>query len=1059
MAAPLDRWAVLACMLTCAPDVLVAQGVTGAAVQGRVTDQANAPIAEATILVTNGSNGGRWQSATGPQGRFYLEHLSVGGPYIIEVRAVGFAPVRRDGVYLSLGQRLTTDFALRPAAVELEPITVTAAPDPRINAGRTGPEQVISESTIARLPMAGFRDVAEAVRIVPQVVRSPPGELYSPPGELSIAGQTVSLNSLQIDGATGNDLLSGAIATAGRDLGLRTIAVEALQELQVVSAPLDVRFGEFAGGLVNAVTKSGTNRFSGSLFGYFAAPGLVGKDPEGTRGGDFEAWEMGLTLGGPVVRDRAAFFVEAGFQHGALPQNFPLIGTDTTGGADSVGVGIRRASAERFQAILRDRYGVEGGSFATPIELSGTPGNLFAKATVQLGLNSRVEASHIFSRSVPVLPGAGCRAPEAFYCLSSRAFTLDVTTHATRLGWTGTIGHGVANELLLARLRFLHRCIPNSTFATLFVGADNGQLSAGTADFCLGERNQQEILELTDNLSFSVGSHRLVVGTHNELLRLPTRQFFQFGFYNRWEFGDLDSLEQGLADHYEATLPTSARTAGPLSDLRVTQLGFYLQDQWAPNSKLTLTGGIRLDVPFVSATPHPNPALREALKIDNTVSPSGNPLWSPRLGINYDLSGTGVTFLRGGIGLFAGRPAYDWFNNVYVHTGLDALHLDCSDENVPPFEIDLTRQPTTCGDGAASASDLVNFFDPGFRFPRSLKVAVGADRRLPWGMVGTVDLLYNRSLDQLDQVDVNLGPPTPQGGEDGRLLYGTIGADGQASPSRTSPAFNQVIQVRNAAGDRSFSATLQLQKRFLSATELAASYTRTSSRDRLSDVDGGLNGVANGGDLEARRLATSAWSVPHRVTLLASANLPLDIRLTLFYEGMSGGAYDYVVDGDANADGFGGDPLYVPADVRPGGDVSLVTETPGGWVAAPATDYQQLDGFIEGERCLQASRGRLIRRNTCRNPWVNHTEARFSKLFPTQGGQSLELIAEVFNLLHLLDSDWGLVRGIDGTGLLRLVGYDAGLGRGIYTLQIPRRRALDVDASRWRMQLGARYTF
>jgi hypothetical protein len=227
----------------------------------------------------------------------------------------------------------------------------------------------------------------------------------------------------------------------------------------------------------------------------------------------------------------------------------------------------------------------------------------------------------------------------------------------------------------------------------------------------------------------------------------------------------------------------------------------------------------------------------------------------------------------------------------------------------------------------------------------------------------------------------------------------------------------------------------------------------------LSDVGGGLNGVASDGSLETRRLATSDWSVPHRVTLLASANLPLGVRLTLFYDGASGGAYNYVVDGDANADGFGGDPLYVPADVRPGGDVSLVTETPGGWVAAPATDYQQLDGFIEGERCLQASRGRLIRRNTCRNPWVNHTEARFSKLFPTQGGQSLELIAEVFNLLHLLDSDWGLVRGIDGTGLLRLVGYDAGLGRGIYTLQIPRRRALDVDASRWRMQLGARYTF
>jgi len=354
----------------------------------------------------------------------------------------------------------------------------------------------------------------------------------------------------------------------------------------------------------------------------------------------------------------------------------------------------------------------------------------------------------------------------------------------------------------------------------------------------------------------------------------------------------------------------------------------------------------------------------------------------------------------------------------------------------------------------------VSFFEPDFRFPRSLKAPAGADRRLPWGIVGTIDLLYNRSLDQVDRADANLGTPTPQAGEGGRLLYGTIEASGEPQPSRPRAAFNQVIQVRNAAGDRSFSATLQLQKRFPNATELAVSYTHTSSRDRLSDADGGLDGVAGDGSLETRRLATSDWSVPHRVTLLASANLPLGVRLTLFYQGVSGGAYNYVVDGDANADGFGGDIIYVPADVRPGGDVSLATRNESGaLVPAAAAKYAELDRFIGEERCLRVSRGRLMRRNSCRSPWSNHTEVRLSKLLPTLRGQSLEMSLEVFNVLHLFDSDWGLVRGIEGNGLLQLVGYDPDLGRGIYTLQIPRRPALDGDASRWRMQLGARYTF
>lgn len=1039
-------WSVLLLVALVMARPAAAQGLAGAALQGRITGSDSTPIDGATVLATNLANGERWQATTGSSGRFYIEHLSIGGPYTIEARAVGFSPAARSGYYLSLGQRLMLDLVLAPATVELEPITVVSRPDPRINASRTGPEQVISESTLSRIP-ALSRNFADLVRVAPQVSR-----------DLSISGQRPSLNGVKVDGATANDLFSGRIGTPGWDLGLRTLSIEALAELQVASAPFDVRFGEFAGGVVNAVTKSGNNRFEGSLHGYLSSSALVGRDGDGTRGGDFLNQDVSLTLGGPIVRNRAAFFLQAGAVHVELPQHFPLIGQDTAGGRDSIDVGIRRASAERFQSILQGRYGVDAGTFDTPIELTDLSWNLLAKATVQLGLNSRLEASHTYASSEPVVPGAGCREPGVFYCLSSRTFALDVESHATHLSWSGTLGSRVANELRLARSRYVHRCLPASDFATVFVRADAGELAAGTADFCINERNQQQILELTDNLSFSAGAHRLIVGTHNELLSLPTREWFQFLFHNQWRFQSLDSLEAGMPERYEAVIPDPTRGSGPFSDLSVTQLGLYLQDQWTATRKLALIGGVRLDVPFVSATAHPNPLLRQELGIDNTPSPSGHILWSPRLGVNYDVAGDGRFFLRGGVGLFAGRPDYSHFNDVYVHTGLDALQLECSGEAAPPFAIEGDRQPAACGEGAVSASGLVNYFDPATRFPRSFKVALGADRTLPWGLIGTVDLLYARET-EFDRVDANLLAPSVRPGDGGRLLYGTIDEHGEARPNRRSTAFGQVIGLRNAPGTRTLSATAQLQKRFANETELGLSYTYTRSRDRLPDADGGLDGRGSD-DLEARRRATADWTVPHRVTLLATVNLPLDVRLSLVYEGYSGGAFTYTVDGDANADGFGGDAVYVPHDARPGGDLSLaIRDTLDQLIAAPPEEYARLESFIRGERCLSRYRGQLARRNACRNSWVNNTNVRFSKLLHTLRGQSIELTLDVFNLLHLLDSDWGNVRGVEATGLLRMIGYDAELGRGIYSLQIPGKRVLDANASRWRMQLGAHYHF
>jgi Carboxypeptidase regulatory-like domain len=1033
---------------------LPAQGVTGAALEGRVASAGGVALADAEVRVANLANGERWRVTTSGDGRYAFEHLSPGGPYRVEVRAIGFAPVSRDTVHLPLGDRTRLDVRLFPRIQPLEPLLVRSDVDQLIGADRTGPAQLVPESTLSRLPLRG-RDLANAALLSPLVT--------SGRGGLSIAGQNARLTALQVDGAAGGDLLGG-VAPPEQLFGARAVAAEALQEVQVLAAPFDVRYGSSAAGVVQAITRSGSNRFEGSAWGYHTSRHLQSRDDTGDRGNDATSREVGLTLAGPIVRDRAAYFLEAGLQHYTLPTNVPTIGLDTTGGADSVHVGFRLASARRLQQILRERYGVDAGTAgAFPLDVPAA--NIFLKVTLQPGVNSRVELSHGYDASTPDLLADDCRKRDTVYCLGSSAFRLPVRTHATRLTWAAALGARVSNELLIARRRYSQHC-ETARFPTILVHADAGNLEAGANDLCGGDRSVQHLLELTDDVTLGVGSHQLTIGTHGELIRIPIGEVSTVPLHAVWHFESLDLLEAGLPDSYDAVAGNPARAGTrAIADIAAEQVGLYVQDRFSIASRLVVTAGLRADLPFVPRRPLSNPAL-QPLGLDNSRTPASRVLWAPRLGVSYDLDGNGRAFVRGGIGWFTGRPAYGWFRDVYSHTGLDEVQIACTGADVPAFTVDRAHQPVACAGastGEAIAGPVV-LFDPAFRFPRTFKLSLGGDARLPAGMIGTVDLLYTRGTSQLALRDRNLQPSTTTAqGEAGRPLFGTIGADGAVRPELRSLAFGRIVEVGSAGGDRSIAVTLQVQKRFPGGAALGASYTYTNARDSLSATEEGIDqnlDAAIAAGRSGRRLSPSAWSVPHRVTVLVAADLPFQLALALFYEGRSGTPFTYTVAGDANADGYGNDAVYVPAIASSGGEVRLVVPD-GQDVTAPAPDsvYAALDGFIRSQGCLRRQRGRLLARNSCRNPWRHAANAQLSRVLPVGGDRSIALTLDVFNLLHLVDGAWGLVRGVDDTPLLELAGYDAAGGRGVYRLLQREPRAVDPAESRWRMQLGAKVEF
>jgi hypothetical protein len=378
----------------------------------------------------------------------------------------------------------------------------------------------------------------------------------------------------------------------------------------------------------------------------------------------------------------------------------------------------------------------------------------------------------------------------------------------------------------------------------------------------------------------------------------------------------------------------------------------------------------------------------------------------------------------------------------------------------------------------------VTYFDRTFKLPQTFKASLGADQRVSGGVVLSADVLYQRGVDEPYITDDNLrGPITLLSGEGGRVMYGTVGATSTngalptVTPAKVSTAFGPILRNSSRSGDRSLTVVLQAQKRFAQVLEFTAAYAHTRAEDQLSLRDAqtvsNYGFVPVNGTLEDRALVTSVFSVPDKVTLSGTANLAAGFTFSVIYLGQSGLPYTYVVNGDANGDGVGNlvapfdrqqnDAVYVPRNPT---NIALVRDSGAVLVADPVA-AAALDGFISGQSCLQRARGIIMPRNSCRNPWINQLNARAGKTVQLSGRHRAEVTLDVFNLLHLLNDTWGLVRqtgtfagaGTENVPLLKLRGHDGTFDRNLYQLTLPAHDAINVDASRWRLQLGARYSF
>ncbi len=981
---------------------LDAQGVTTSAVTGMVTSDAGTPLAGARVSVTDSRTGVTRRVSTNDVGRFYVAHLQPGGPYTIQARILGYRPQTRAGVRLNLGGTEAVSFQLEQTAIELEAIVVTAETDPVFSASRTGTSSTITPDEVSNFPTLG-RNVIAFAELSPHVSIVDGGP--------SIGGQNNRFNNIQIDGAVNNDVFGLADnGLPGGQVGAKAISLEAIQEFQVLTAPFDVRHSNFSGGLINAVTKSGTNEFHGSAFTFHRNERFV-SDLDGEPFGDFNDTQFGFTLGGPVQQDKIHFFLSGEFEIQDSPTPGAGVEPGGTVDPDAIEARVHPDSAQRLISIM-EGLGFSASDVGTSavIGLDNPRTNLFGRLDFALSDRHRLVLRHNYSRA---RADRGPFRASFVHSFSSQAQDFTSITNSTVAQLFSTLGDRWQNELLVNVEFVRDERLPVVDIAQIIVENDSDfgatgilgtDLQFGAERFSHANKLDQDVIQLTDNLTGTFGNHVVTFGTHNELFRF-SNVFFE-GSIGLYDFASLADLESGIVDRYQVR-GLGAGITDPATEFSMLSLGGYAQDEWTLNDQLTLTLGFRVEVPISLDDPLENPAFAAAFPGLNTSTiPSGNPVWQPRFGFNWNAPGQYQTQVRGGVGLFAGRPPFVWLSNAFGNTGLESTFLSCSGGNAPALNPANypDSPPQACVDGTTGAGSVsfINLADKDLKFPLDLKLSLGIDRELPAGFSVTVEGLFTKSLEQIAFEEVNLvGQQGTDASQGGRPLFGVPTSSGFA-PVRVSDAFPQVVRLTNRSENRALLLSFELKRQFSDWLRFRSSYTYSDVEDTQSlfssQATSNFGRTAINGDPSNPKRTTSNLERPHKVVLSATGRWNLgkgfDLEITPQYFGQSGLPYTYVARGDLNGDGYRGgavsrdnDLIYVPNDV-----VTEMTFRDG------PSEAQLFENFINSESCLSEARGSLLERNTCRNPWRSRFDLRASIGLPGGGPRRLRIMVDVINL-------------------------------------------------------------
>lgn len=1058
------------CLLSLAQPAerVVAQGIASATVSGSVRDPDGAGLDGAGITVRNNSTGVAVRTQV-QRGRFTVGGLEPGGPYVVEVRHIGFLPQRSQPLRLRLGDPVELRFVLEPVAIQLEALEVTANPRP---GGSAGAGTTISSEMVRRLPTLD-RSFYDFVALAPLVSSKVGGRRTG----VSAAGANLRYNSYLINGAD-ERFVNGNVSAAS-NVG-KSVPLDAVKEYQVLVAPYDVRYGEFAGAMVNTVTESGTNELRGSAYGYWRNDRLARISDEADTPDDRA--QLGLSLGGPIVRDRAHFFVASELQRLTQPAVGPYLGQPAS---QAPAVPVGEADVARMANAMRS-YGLEAGS-GGPVENRTPLFNLFARVDAAIPRwNTRATGFVTYAQT---RTDQFTRTAVDTFPLSSYQFANDIGLGLAALRAQTDLprAQGGQNELLVSLSADHTDQVPavRQPLVRVVVPGKSGQsvtLTGGSAEGAQGRYGRSRSFKVRDGISIPWGAgHVLVAGLEVERFRI-LRGGVPNG-YGVWTFLGLENLELGAPYRYELREDFGSAS----TPLRAGQYAAYLGQEWRLGGRLAITTGLRADLLDLDGHAPYNPQVDSIFGRRTDLMPRQSVNFSPRLGFTWNLAPARGERLRGGVGIFTGRPPPAWLVPALANHGEGIGVLRCgflpNDAGPPPaFAPDYRTPPTRCATGApleASPLGAVNLLDPDLRMARVLRTSLAYERTLPGGVLAGTEILVSRHLSDFAWANLNL--QGPQGRDRfGRVLYGTHSPGGIAEPALRS-RYAEVIELRNTSGNYAYQVATRVERSFGSGLGVVVSYTWSRTRDVQSPSQVNAPGLTLWG--AARALSgrhddetpgISLNDLPHRVVAALSWTAPRGrwpTYLALYYVGESGSPFTYLATGterrgDLNADGSNlNDPIYVPRSAFDSSEIRFepFTREASGTMETVTVDRQAaaFERFIEETPCLRRQRGRIATRNGCREPWTNTTIASVRQGIPV-GGRVLELELDAFNLLNLVSAGWGRYQ-LARPGILEHVGQGAdaeGGSQPIFRFDpgFTRWETLPAESA-FQLQVAVRYRF
>jgi hypothetical protein len=1042
-------WSLAAavCLLVLAGTPASAQTVTTGSLTGVVRDAQGGVLPGATVTAVHTPTGTSYDAVTDAQGRFNILNVRV-GPYDITTTMSGFRDEKQQAVDVALGEQRAADFRMQLASVS-ETVTVTGQ-SVAIDSSVAGTADNISNEIKEALPTI-TRSIADIVRVSPLFNASGAGA-GDGQSVVSVAGTSFRYNSLQIDGAANNDLfgLAGSAGTPGGAAESQPISLDAIQEIQLVVSPYDVRQGGFAGGGINAITKSGTNSIHGTGFFFGRNQDWVGKGADDRAVSTFKDKQGGFSLGGPIMQNKAFFFGTADYGRKLRPTGFSV-----NSGGQHFG---NEEGVNRVLNILNTRYNYDPGPDPTGEFIKATDSDkYFVRTDVNVASNHQLTVRHNY---VDALNDVGFpstttfRFPDAFYRYISQ-------TNSTVGQLNSTFGKGV-NELRVTYTRVRDRRDhafdqpPFPQVTVVLTGSTT--VVAGTEQFSARNAIDQDIIELNDAYTILKGNHTFTIGTHNEFLKLSN--LFIRDNFGTYRFNTIDLFEQGFAQQYDRSFSATSDPLQPAA-FKVNQLGFYAGDSWRARSNVTLTYGLRVDAPRFPDKPTANPVSVANFGFATDVVPN-HLEWSPRVGVNWALNDRASAQIRGGIGMFTGRPAYVWISNQFGNTGVDFTRIGASNNanNRIPFIPDPLNQPTTVtGAPAGTFSNEIDMIDPDFKYPSILRGNVGWDQELVWGFIGSGDFVWSKTLQDIKYQNLNFVPNPGVTGSGGRQFF-----------MRKVTTLSDAILLENTSQGYNWNAAYEVRRPFRNGFFVSGAYSFGVAKtimDGTSDqAASNWGNIYVPGDPNNPPLTRSNFDPGHRINFSGAYDIPVfkDIKTTvsLFYSGQSGRPYTLTTSSDVNGDNrFSNDLLYIPASP---------TEFTYRNGTAPAT-YEDFIGLIRDDSCLSEYIGTIIPRNACRAPWTNTLDGRVNFQLPFKRVRT-EITLDMLNLINLIDSDKGLSEymsfgqlsvyaPVSSAGNTTVTATQPLVGYNLSTIMGPtfRKFLRDDLRSRWQMQLGARIRF